>query len=108
MNKVVWVAVVTGMMTLGATAQTTADGVAARLVGKVVFFRGIWSGNKLNFDADGHPLKTYETLTFTESGLKVASVKMDGAKLQIKGERVAIGFDQTGVANVFKAGVRPR
>jgi len=85
-------------------AQTTADDVSVRLVGKVLFFRGMWSGNKLSFDADGQPLKTYEKLTFTESGLKVASVKMDRARLEIKGERVAIGFDPKGVAGLVKAG----
>jgi TonB family protein len=85
-------------------AQTTADGISARLVGKVVFLRGMWSGNKLAFDADGQPLQKYKTVTFTESGLKVASVKMDGPALRIDGERVAIAFNPKGAASLVKAG----
>jgi len=87
-----------------AAAQTTADGVSARLVGKVVFFRGMWSGSKLAFDADGQPLQKYKTVAFTESGLKVASAKMVDSTLRIDGERVAIAFDPKGVASLVKEG----
>jgi len=43
-------------------------------------------------------------LPFTESALKISSVKMAGSKLRVEGERVAMGFGPTGVARFVEDG----
>jgi len=87
-----------------ATAQTAVDEIASRLVGKMVFLRGMWSGGKLAFAADGQPKQVYRTVPFTESGLKISLVKMAGSKLQVEGQRVAMGFGPRGIASFVNDG----
>jgi TonB family protein len=92
-----------GAMTVGpAAAQATVDGISGRLVGKVLFLRGLWGGNELSFDADGRPLKQYKPISFTESGIAVNAVKMDAGRLKIEGQRIAISFDEHGALSYIR------
>lgn len=79
------------------TAQTTVDGVLARLKGKPVFLRGMYGENKLSFDSAGKPLRPYTSVPFTEAGMDVSSVKMTGDQLRIEGWRMGLEFNGKGV-----------
>jgi TonB family protein len=73
-------------------AQTTPDEVLARLKGKPLYLRGFWGENKLSFDENGKPAKKYDWVSFTEAGMDVSSVKMQGGLLHIEGQRVGLEF----------------
>ena len=80
------------------TAQTTVDGVLARLKGKPLFLRGMYGENKLSFDAAGKPLQPYTPAPFTEAGMDVSSVKIIGDQLRIEGWRMGLQFNGKGVS----------
>ena len=80
------------------TAQTTVDGVLARLKGKPLFLRGMYGENKMSFDSAGKPLQPYTSVPFTEAGMDVSSVKMNGNQLRIDGRRMGLEFNRKGVA----------
>lgn len=78
-------------------AQTTVDGVLARLKGKPLFLRGMYGQNELSFDAAGKPLKPYTPVPFTEAAMDVYSVKITGNQLRIEGWRMGLQFNGKGV-----------
>lgn len=78
----------------GARPDTSNTGqvVAERLIGKALFLRGFWASDDLKFNADGKPETPVQTLPFTESGIDVRSVRMEGQSLVIEGQRMALVF----------------
>jgi len=84
-----------------ARAQATASDIEAQLVGKSIYLRGGWGGKKLEFDGNGQPESTYKILSFTESGFKATSVRLDRNTLEIEGDRFGLEFDPKGEMSTF-------
>jgi len=68
---------------------------------KPLYLRGFWTDDKLQFDADGHPKKTYQTGSFAVSGFDAEKVSLAGNKLKIDGERFGLEFTPEGEAQRY-------
>ena len=78
---------------MGADTQTNGQAIAERLIGKQLFLRGFWANDNLKFNAQGQIESTAaETVPFTESGIDVRSVRVNGNSLVIEGQRMALEF----------------
>ena len=82
---------------MGADMQTNGQAIAERLIGKQMFLRGFWANDNLKFNAQGkvEPGKvesSADTVPFTESGIDVRSVRVNGNSLMIEGQRMALEF----------------
>lgn len=77
---------------LGADTQPNGQAIAERLIGKQLFLRGFWAGDNLKFDAQGQIESSNDTVSFTESGIDVRSVRVNGNSLLIEGQRMALEF----------------
>jgi TonB family protein len=75
-----------------ADTQTSGQAAAERLIGKQLFLRGCWANDSLKFDAQGKIETPSETVSFTESGIDVHSVRVEGNTLVIEGQRMALEF----------------
>lgn len=62
------------------------------LKGKVVFLRGMESGDKLSFDAQGAQIGTDNPGAFAYSAVKVEKVHLSGGELNVQGKRMAMIF----------------
>jgi TonB family protein len=87
-----------------ACSQTTVDAIKARLVGHPLYLRGSWAENDLHFDADGEPETTYHGGIFTEAGIDVGQVSLAKSKLQIKGQRIGLIFENLSPKRVRLSG----
>jgi TonB family protein len=77
----------------GADVQTNqAQAIAERLIGKQLFLRGFWASDQLKFNAQGRIESASETVPFTEAGIDVRSVRLNGSSLVIEGQRMALEF----------------
>ena len=63
---------------------------------KPLYLRGFWTDDKLQFDADGHPKRSYARGSFTVSGFDATKVSLSGNKLKIDGERFGLEFTPEG------------
>jgi TonB family protein len=78
---------------MGADLQSAGQAAAERLIGKQMFLRGFWASENLKFDAKGQiEAAAAETVPFTESGIDVRSVRVNGDSLVIEGQRMALEF----------------
>lgn len=77
---------------LGADVQPNGQAIAERLIGQQLFLRGFWANDNLKFDAQGQVQSSTETVPFTESGIDVRSVRVNGNTLVIQGQRMALEF----------------
>src|SRR5215472_10113748 len=78
---------------MGADTQTNGQAIAEKLIGKQLFLRGFWANDNLKFNAKGQiEAAAAETVPFTESGIDVRSVRMNGSSLLIEGQRMALEF----------------
>jgi len=77
---------------MGADTQTNGQAIAERLIGKKLFLRGFWAKDDLKFNAQGQIVSPTETVSFTESGIDVRSVRVSGNSLMIEGQRMALEF----------------
>jgi len=78
---------------MGADTPTNTQAIAERLIGKQLFLRGFWAKDDLKFDAKGQiEAPAAETVSFTESGIDVRSVRVNGNSLVIEGQRMALEF----------------
>ena len=77
---------------LGADTQPNGQAIAERLIGKQLFLRGFWANDNLKFNAQGQVQSSTETVPFTESGIDVRSVSVNGNTLEIEGQRMALEF----------------
>jgi len=88
-------AVVSGSVAFGQTAITE-QSIAARLKqGPFVLLRGMYAGDKLNFDADGKLIGPARTLPFSLSAVVIDKIKLDDTELAIEGEHAALEFEPT-------------
>ena len=93
--------VLCGLALSSAHAQLVTQGeIEARLTGKVVMLRGMYSDDKLKFDAAGHPAHHYRTDSPMVSGFELSRVQVSGHHLRLEGERVWLVADG-------KSGLRP-
>lgn len=92
-------AVVVGSLFLAAAAgasaadiQSNGHAIAERLIGKQLFLRGFWASENLKFNSQGQVQSSTNTVPFTESGIDVHSVRVNGDSLIIEGQRMALEF----------------
>jgi TonB family protein len=74
------------------TAPLTEDDLRARYVGKLIFLRGSYLGDDLNFDMDGKVSGSPTVGSFTLSGFEVRKVKLSKHKLDIEADRYGLHF----------------
>src|SRR5450631_1135501 len=74
------------------TPPLTEDALNARYVGKLIFLRGSYLGDDLNFDMDGKVNGSPAIGSFTLSGFEVRKVKLSKHKLDIEADRYGLHF----------------
>jgi len=74
------------------TLPLTEDDLRARYVGKLIFLRGSYLGDDLNFDMDGKVNGSPTVGSFTLSGFEVRKVKLSKHKLEIEADRYGLHF----------------
>jgi TonB family protein len=77
---------------LKSTPPLTEDDLRARYVGKLIFLRGSYLGDDLNFDMDGKINGSPTVGSFTLSGFEVRKVKLSKHKLDIEADRYGLHF----------------
>jgi len=77
---------------LKSTAPLTEDDLRARYVGKLIFLRGSYLGDDLNFDLNGKVNGSPTVGSFTLSGFEVRKVKLSKRKLDIEADRYGLHF----------------
>lgn len=73
-------------------AQTTKPDLQTRLVNQPLYLRGAWHDDKLSFDPSGQLLNSSTPTSFTVSGIRIKSLKLDQKGLRLDGERVGLEF----------------
>ena len=74
------------------TPPLTEDALRTRLVGKMVFLRGLYVGDNFNFDENGKVNGSPGTTSFTLSALEVKKVNLSKRKLEIEADRYGLHF----------------
>ncbi len=74
------------------TPPLTEDDLRARYVGKLIFLRGSYLGDDLNFDMDGKVNGSPTVGSFTLSGFEVKKVTLSKHKLEIEADRYGLHF----------------
>ena len=74
------------------TPPLTEADLQARYVGKLIFLRGSYLGDDLNFDMDGKVTGSPTVGSFTLSGFEVTKVKLSKHKLDIEADRYGLHF----------------
>jgi TonB family protein len=77
---------------LKSTPPLTEDALRARYVGKLVFLRGSYLGDDLNFDQDGRVNGAPTVASFTLSAFEVRKVKLSKHKLEIEADRYGLHY----------------
>ena len=70
----------------------TEDALRARYVGKLIFLRGSYLGDDLNFDQDGKVNGSPTVASFTLCAFEVRKVKQSKHKLEIEADRYGVHF----------------
>ena len=92
-----------GVVAPAATAQTdaallkstpplTEDALRTRYVGKLIFLRGSYLGDDLDFDMNGKVTGSPAVASFTLSGFEVRKVKLSKHKLDIEADRYGLHY----------------
>lgn len=81
---------------VGMRAQNVEKQTQEKLVGQPLYLRGMWSGNSLEFDGQGHAIGTTQIGLMTLSGVDVTDVAVKGGKMVIHANRVALVADAEG------------
>lgn len=74
------------------TAPITEDGLKARYMGKMIFLRGSYLGDDLNFDTNGNVQGSPAASSFTLSALEVKKISLSKRKLEIEADRYGMHF----------------
>ena len=74
------------------TAPLTEDALRARYVGKLVFLRGSYLGDDLQFDMNGKVNGSPAVGSFTLSAFEVRKVKLSKHKLELEADRYGLHF----------------
>lgn len=77
---------------LKSTPPLTEDALRTRYVGKLVFLRGSYMGDDLNFDQNGKVNGSPAIASFTLSAFEVKKVKLSKHKLEIEADRYGLHF----------------
>jgi TonB family protein len=77
---------------LKSTAPLTEDALRARYTGKLIFLRGSYLGDNLNFDMNGKVDGSPTAASFTLSAFEVRKVKLSKHKLDIEADRYGLHF----------------
>jgi TonB family protein len=77
---------------LKSTAPLTEDELRARYVGKLIFLRGSYLGDDLNFDMNGKVNGAPTVASFTLSAFEVKKVSLSKHKLDIEADRYGLHF----------------
>jgi TonB family protein len=77
---------------LKSTPPLTEDALRTRYVGKLIFLRGSYLGDDLNFDIDGKVTGSPAMGSFTLSAFEVRKVKLSKRKLEIEADRYGLHF----------------
>src|ERR1700722_11816067 len=77
---------------LKSTPPLTEDDLRARYVGKLIFLRGSYLGDDLNFDQDGKVNGAPTVASFTLSAFEVRKVKLSKHKLEIEADRYGLHY----------------
>ena len=77
---------------LQSTPPLTEDALRTRYVGKLIFLRGSYLGDDLNFDMDGKVNGSPTMGSFTLSAFEVRKVKLSKHKLEIEADRYGLHF----------------
>lgn len=94
-----------GGNTAGAQTTTpTQQELEARLKSHFLMLRGMWDGSKLAFDAQGNLVGTAHRRAFSLSAMLVHSVRLTDFQLEIKGDRAALVYTSSNVANPVRSG----
>ena len=83
---------VTDAALLKSTPPLTEDALRARYVGKLIFLRGSYLGDDLNFDQDGKVNGSPTAASFTLSAFEVRKVKLSKRKLEIEADRYGLHY----------------
>jgi hypothetical protein len=71
-------------------AQKTSSQWADRLIGHLLYLRGAWTEDKIDFDAAGEAMSEAHRGSLTLSGIDITEVKLSGHSLVLHGQRVAL------------------
>jgi TonB family protein len=74
------------------TPPLTEDALRARYVGKLIYLRGSYLGDDLNFDQDGKVNGSPTIASFTLSAFEVRKVKLSKHKLEIEADRYGLHY----------------
>jgi TonB family protein len=74
------------------TPPLTEDALRARYVGKLIFLRGSYLGDDLNFDQDGKVNGSPTIASFTLSAFEVRKVKLSKHKLEFEADRYGLHY----------------
>jgi TonB family protein len=77
---------------LKSTPPLTEDALRARYVGKLIFLRGSYLGDDLNFDVNGKVNGAPTVASFTLSAFEVRKVKLSKHKLEFEADRYGLHF----------------
>jgi TonB family protein len=77
---------------LRSTPPLTEDALRSRYVGKLIFLRGSYLGDDLNFDQNGKVDGSPTVGSFTLSAFKVQKVKLSKHKLEFEADRYGLHF----------------
>jgi TonB family protein len=77
---------------LKSTPPLTEDALRARYVGKLIFLRGSYLGDDLNFDVNGKVDGSPTVASFTLSAFEVRKVKLSKHKLDIEADRYGLHY----------------
>jgi TonB family protein len=74
------------------TPPLTEDALRARYLGKLIFLRGSYQGDDLNFDQNGKVNGSPAVASFTLSAFEVKKVKLSKHKLEIEADRYGLHY----------------
>jgi Gram-negative bacterial TonB protein C-terminal len=74
------------------TPPLTEEALRSRYVGKMVFLRGFYQGEDLQFDEEGRVNGAPATASFTLSALEIRKVNLSKHKLEIEADRYGLHF----------------
>jgi TonB family protein len=74
------------------TPPLTEDALRARYVGKLIFLRGSYLGDDLNFDQEGKVTGSPTVASFTLSAFEIQKVKLSKHKLEFEADRYGLHF----------------
>jgi TonB family protein len=74
----------------GLRAQSTEADIKARLMGKPLYLKGFWGGDKLHFDASEQLIGASSVVSFTVAGFDLTRVQLKRDKLMLEGRRIGL------------------